>query len=62
VNIDFLMEILKGRGCGEDWCTWVSMVVIGGSVSVTPNGEESSSLKMGKGLRQGGLCPSCYSI
>jgi hypothetical protein len=52
VNIDFLMEVLKGRGFGEDWCKWVSMVVIGGSVSVTPNGKESISLKMGKGLRQ----------
>jgi hypothetical protein len=38
VNIDFLMEILKGTVFGDVWCQWISMVVTEGSVSVATNG------------------------
>jgi hypothetical protein len=60
VNIDLLINFLKGRGFGDRWIGWIKKCVIGGSVSVLSNGEESNTFKTGKGLRQGTLCPPCY--
>jgi hypothetical protein len=59
VNIYFLLEVLKLRGFGERWMGWIKKIVIGGSINVLANGEESSTLKTGKGLRRGGggICP-----
>jgi hypothetical protein len=51
INIDFLIEVLKLRGFGDRWICWIKRVVIGGSVSVLANGEESPTFKTGKGLR-----------
>jgi hypothetical protein len=51
VNIDFLLEILRLRGFGEQWVNWIKAIVVGGSVCVSANGEESSTFKSGKGLR-----------
>jgi hypothetical protein len=51
VNIDFLLEILETRGFGSKWIGWIRSVVIGGSVSILENGEESNTFKTGKGLR-----------
>jgi hypothetical protein len=62
VNLDFLLEVLKLSGFGEVWLGWISIIVIGGSVSVLANGEESSTFKTGKGLRQGVHFPPCYLI
>jgi hypothetical protein len=59
VNLDFLFETLRTRGFGETWIGWIKMLVVGGSVSVMANDEESSTFKTGKGLRQGDpLSPS----
>jgi hypothetical protein len=33
--------------------SWIRRIVLGGSVSVLANGEESNTFKTGKGLRQG---------
>jgi hypothetical protein len=53
MDIDFLIEILnKDRGFGEEWIGWIKSIVIGGSVSVLTNGEESPTFKTGKGLKQ----------
>jgi hypothetical protein len=62
VNIDFLLEILRLKGFSEKWVGWIKQIVIGGSVSVLSNGEESNTFKTGKGLRQGTLCPPCCLI
>jgi hypothetical protein len=60
VNMDFLLEILRLRGFGEKWIGWIKKIVLGGSVCVMPNGEESASFKTGKYLRQGDpISPSC---
>jgi hypothetical protein len=52
VNLDFLFESLKLRGFGNRILDWIMKVVLGGSVSVLANGEESETFKIGKGLRQ----------
>ena len=53
VSWDFLFEILRTRGFSNTWIVWIRHLVIGGSVGVNLNGEESSFFKPGKGLRQG---------
>jgi hypothetical protein len=63
VNIDFLLEVLKLRGFGERWMGWIKKIVIGGSINVLANGEESSTLKTGKALRQGDhLSPLLFNL
>jgi hypothetical protein len=60
INLDFLFEILRTRGFGEKLIEWIKKIVLGGSVSVTVNGAESNTFKIGKGLRQGDPCHPCY--
>jgi hypothetical protein len=63
VNLDFLFEILKKRGFSDTWIGWVKMLVLGGSVSVMANGDESSTFKTSKGLRQGDpLSPLLFNL
>jgi hypothetical protein len=63
VNLEFLLEILESRGFSGKWIGWTKAVVIGGSVSVLANGEESSTFKTGKGLRQGDpLSPLLFNL
>ena len=43
--------------------TWIKQIVIGGSISIMLNGEDSSSFKTGKGLRQGDpLSPCLFNL
>jgi hypothetical protein len=61
VNLDFLFEILKSRGFGQ--IGRITKIMLGGSVSVMANGEESNPFKIGKGLRQEIPClPSCSTL
>ena len=53
VNWDFLFEILRTRNFSPTWIRWIEQLVIGGSIGVNLNGEESSFFKPSKGLRQG---------
>jgi hypothetical protein len=63
VNLEFLFEILKIRDFDETWINWIKMIVKGGSVSVMANGEESTTFKTGKGLRQGDpLSPLLFNL
>jgi hypothetical protein len=50
VDLDFLFEALELRGFGCKWINWIRKIVIGGSVSVLANGEESDTFKIGKGM------------
>jgi hypothetical protein len=63
VSIEFLMEILVFSGFGDRWIQWIKSLVVGGSVSVMANGEESQTFKTGKGLRQGDpLSPLLFNL
>lgn len=53
VNLDFVYEVLKLRGFGPKWISWVKSLTKNGSVGVKLNGIESDFFIMGKGLRQG---------
>lgn len=53
VELDFVFEILESRGFGSKWISWVKSLVLGGSVAVTINGEDSNFFKTSRGLRQG---------
>jgi hypothetical protein len=45
VDLDFLFEALELRGFGVRWLNWIKNIVIGGSISVIANGEESNTFK-----------------
>jgi hypothetical protein len=63
VNLEFLLEILESRGFSGKWIGWIKAVVHRGFVSVLANGEESSTFKTGKGLRQGDpLSPLLFNL
>jgi hypothetical protein len=46
------VKILRLRGFGEVWIGWIKSIILGDSVSILANGEESRTFKTGKGLRQ----------
>jgi mannosylglycoprotein endo-beta-mannosidase len=45
--------MLEVRGFDPVWINWIRQVVVGGSLGIMVNGEESAYFKPGKGLRQG---------
>lgn len=53
VELDFLFEIVESRGFGPKYISWIRSLVVGGSVAVTLNGEDSNYFKTSRGLRQG---------
>ena len=59
----FLEEMLISRGFGKTWVGWVMTVVIGGSLCVRINDQNSTYFKPGKGLRQGDpLSPLLFNL
>ena len=45
--------MLKTRNFDPGWINWIRQLVVGGSIGIMLNGEDSSYFKPGKGLRQG---------
>lgn len=52
VSWNFLFEVLASRGFSDRWIIWIRNLVVGGSVGIMVNGEDSAYFKPGKGLRQ----------
>lgn len=51
VSWSFLFEILETRNVDPIWINWIKQLVIGGSIGIMVNGEDSAYFKPGKGLR-----------
>lgn len=62
VSWSFLFEMLKTRNFDPKVISWIKQLVIGGSIGIMVNGEESSYFKPGKGLRHGALFLLSFSI
>jgi hypothetical protein len=55
--------MLKDRDFDPLWIKWIQQIVVGGSLGILVNGEESSFFKPGKGLRQGDpLSPIIFNL
>jgi hypothetical protein len=53
----FLKKMLISRGFWSKWVAWIMKLVVGGSISIRLNEENSSYFSPGKGLRQGDPLP-----
>ena len=53
VSWTFLFDMLQSRNFDPTIINWIKQLVVGGSVGIMLNGEDSSYFKTGKGLRQG---------
>jgi hypothetical protein len=63
VSWQYLFDMLKDRNFDPLWIKWIQMIVVGGSLGILVNGEESSFFKPGKGLRQGDhLSPLLFNL
>jgi hypothetical protein len=63
VSWSFLFHLLETRNFDPGWIKWIKHLLIGGSIGVIVNGEESAYFKTGKGLRQGDpLSPLLFNL
>lgn len=63
VSWAFLFHMLESRSFSPTWINWVKQLLVGGSLSVMVNGEDSPYFKTGKGLRQGDpLSPLLFNL
>jgi hypothetical protein len=63
VSWTFLFEMLESRNFAPGLVNWIKQIVVGGSVGILLNGEDSSYFKTGKGLRQGDpLSPFLFNL
>jgi hypothetical protein len=63
VDWGFLAEMLRARGFGPRWVSWVMKLVQGGSTSISMNNNFFGYFQSGKGLRQGDpLSPLLFNL
>ncbi|KAM0925086.1 hypothetical protein ACQ4PT_004437 [Festuca glaucescens] len=53
ISWPFLLSVLRHRGFGPRWITWIALLLRSASTSVLINGCAGSSFRHGRGLRQG---------
>lgn len=60
---EFIIQILKRRGFGNRWCSWICGLLRTASSSVRVNGEISEPFSLGSGVRQGdSLSPALFIL
>lgn len=59
----FLIEVLRARGFGERWCSWICGLLSMASTSILINGGLSLPFTLGQGVRQGDpLSPALFIL
>lgn len=59
----FIYRMLKAKGFPDQWCDWITKVVMGGKVAVKVNDQIGHFFKTHKGLRQGDpLSPLLFNL
>lgn len=53
VSWSFLLNMLKYRGFGPRWRSWLAALFLTAQTSITVNGDDSRAIKPARGLRQG---------
>ena len=56
VDWNFLLNTLKGLGCGKKWIDWIRMYATTTKFSILVNGSPKGSFGATNGLRQGDPC------
>lgn len=59
----FLLEVLRARGFGDTWCTWIEALLSTASSKIILNGRLGPTIKHLRGVRQGdSLSPLLFII
>lgn len=63
VSWPFLLEVLRARGFGPNWCSWIEALLSTGSSRIILNGHQGPSISHMRGVRQGdSLFPLLFII
>lgn len=62
VDWKFLQQALRMKGFAPQWCSWIDLIVRGGSVAVKVNDDVGNFFQTKKGLRKGTRCHQFFLI
>ncbi|XP_020264999.1 uncharacterized protein LOC109840677 [Asparagus officinalis] len=63
LNWKFIIDLLKARGFGPRWCSWIHNIISSSSCAVLVNGQPTKFFNCKRGLKQGDpLSPMLFNI